>query len=58
MKTYKIKATETTTWEIELQANSKEEIEQKLEDEWTELFDFECSDDYQQDYEITEVTNG
>lgn len=55
MKTYKIKATETITWGIELQANSKEEIEEKLEDEWTELFDFEFSDDYQRDYEIEEV---
>ena len=55
MKTYKIKATETITWEIELQANSKEEIEEKLEDEWTELFDFEFSNDYQRDYEIEEL---
>lgn len=50
---FKVKATETYTWEEEIEADSIEDLEVLLEDEFTEYFDFEEAV-YDRDWEIEE----
>lgn len=53
MMKFKVKATETYTWEEEIEADSIEDLEVLLEDEFTEYFDFEEAV-YDRDWEIEE----
>ena len=51
----RVRAKETGVWEQECEAENKETVEDKINEEFTELFDNENSYDYEQDWTIEEV---
>lgn len=52
---FKVKAQEIWEWEFEIEAESKEELERLLEDEFSELCPSEDATDYSNDWTIEEV---
>ena len=52
---FRVRAKETWLWEQEFEAENKETLEDKINEEFTELFDTENSYDYEQDWTIEEV---
>lgn len=52
---FKVKATEVWEWEFEIEAESKEALEERLEDEFSELCPTDDATDYNNDWIIEEV---
>lgn len=54
---FKVKAKEVWEWEFEIEAESKEALEERLEDEFTELCPTDDATNYENDWTIEEVEN-
>ena len=54
MKTFRVKAKEVWKWEFEIEAESKEELEERMYKEFVELCDCEDAIDNQQSWTIKE----
>ena len=57
MKTFRVKAKEVWEWDFEIEAESKEELEERMYNEFVELCDCEDAINNEQDWTIVEVEN-
>ena len=55
MKTFRVKAKEVWKWDFEIEAESKEELEDRMYKEFVELCDMDSATDWDKDWTIKEV---
>lgn len=55
MKTFRVKAKEVWKWDFEIEAESKEELEERMYNEFVELCDTDSATDWDKDWLIKEV---
>ena len=55
MKTFRVKAKEVWKWDFEIEAESKEELENRMYEEFVELCDMDSVTDWDKDWTIKEV---
>lgn len=55
MKTFRVKAKEVWKWDFEIEAESKEELENRMYEEFVELCDMDSATDWDKDWTIKEV---